>query len=720
MARYRIGIDVGGTFTDFVLVDMAETLLRYHKEPSVPEDPSAAVERGMRALVEAFGVALGDVELVVHGTTIGLNAIIQRRGARMALVVSRGNRDVLELARLRLPSSYDFTAPREIPLVPRDRVFEVGARMRSDGSVDEAPGAAELEALAARLRIADVEAVAVMLLNAYRDGSLERTVSEALRAALPGVQVSESSTIWPEVREYERCLVAALNAFIQPLMSGYLERLEARVAGQEVAAPIYITANNGGTLSVATARERPIETVLSGPASGVVASTRVGAVAGQAQLVTFDMGGTSTDISLCQAGVPEFTASTEVGDFPLMMPVVNVSAIGAGGGSILWVDAQGLLKVGPVSVGADPGPVCYGRGGTVPAITDCYLVLGIIDAARFLDGRMVLDVEAAEAALRGIADRLGFAGKERAREVAAAALRVASAKMAAEITKLLAQAGVDPRRYSLLAYGGAGPTHANLLVREAGIRSVLIPTAPGTFCALGAVLADVRRDYVRTAQHLVGSAGVLDPAADGWPAIAALLAELEREAAAWVSREGTLVGAHDFVVSFNLRYPSQAYELTVIVPPEQRDGMNGETVARLFHEEHHRRYGFSDSATAVQTTTIRLGVIGRVAPVDLPAAAPGSAEPTGRRSVWHDGRSIRADVYARAGVGVGAVVRGPAIIEQADTTTFLLPGWEARADRLGTLHLTETETGTETGTGTAARSAAAGSGSESETEVAAT
>ena len=691
MARYRIGIDVGGTFTDFVLVDMAEPLLRFHKEPSVPEDPSVAVERGLRALVANFGVPLGDVELVVHGTTIGLNAIIQRRGARMALVVSKGNRDVLEIARLRLPSSYDFTAPRETPLVPRDRVFEVGARMRSDGSVDETPGEAEIEALVARLRDAGVDAVAVMLLNAYRDGSLERAVSEALRAALPGVQVSESSTIWPEVREYERCLVAALNAYIQPLMTGYLERLEARIAGQGVTAPIYITANNGGTLSVGTARARPIETVLSGPASGVVASTRVGSVSGRAQLITFDMGGTSTDISLCQAGVPEFTASTEVGDFPLMMPVVNVSAIGAGGGSILWVDAQGLLKVGPVSVGADPGPVCYGQGGTVPAVTDCYLVLGIIDAARFLDGRMALDIEAAEAALRAVADKLGLSGPDRAREVAAAALRVASARMAAEITKLLAQAGVDPRRYSLLAYGGAGPTHANLLVREAGIRSVLIPTAPGTFCALGAVLADVRRDYVRTAQHLIGSSRAIDPAPDGWRVIAAILEELEREAAAWVSREGSLVGMHDFVVSFNLRYPSQAYELTVIVPPDLEGELDGGTVARLFHEEHHRRYGFSNPATPVQTTTIRLAVIGRMAPVDLPAAEPGHAEPTGRRNVWHDGQGVAVEVYARARIGSGAVVHGPAIIEQADTTTFLLPGWQARADRLGTLLLTEAD-----------------------------
>jgi N-methylhydantoinase A len=608
----------------------------------------------------------------------------------MALVVSKGNRDNLEIARMRLPSSYDFTVPREKPLVPRHRVFEINARMRSDGTVVTEPTAEEMAELANALRESDVEAVAVTLLNSYRDGSLEQRISATLRASLPNVLVSESSSIWPEIREYERCLVAALNAYIQPLTTSYIGRLESRLQGLGVGAPIYITANNGGTLSLDTARDRPIDTVLSGPAAGVVASTKVGAVAEQPQLITFDMGGTSADISLCQAGVPEFTSSTQVGDFPLMMPVVNVSAIGAGGGSILWVDAQGLLKIGPISVGADPGPVCYGRGGEVPAITDCYLALGIIDANRFLDGRMTLDTPAALAALNGIADKLGYTGPDRAMEVAEAALRVASAKMATEITKILAQAGVDPRHYALLAYGGAGPTHANLLIQEAGIRSALIPTAPGTFCALGAVLADVRRDYVRTSRHLIGSAQVLENATDGWPAVAATLAELEQEARDWVSREGSLVGTHDFVVSFNLRYPAQAYELDVIVPTDRREKLSGATLAQLFHTEHERRYGYCELDSPVQTTTIRLGVIGRVAPVTLPeASAADTPGPASRREVWHGGRRISVDILARADIGAGATVRGPAIIEQPDTTTFLLPGWQARADTLGTLRITQ-------------------------------
>jgi len=685
--RYRIGIDVGGTFTDFVVADMATGRFLFYKQPSVPNDPSASVERGIAALTADQGMDPADVELVVHGTTIGLNAIIQRRGARLAMVVSPGNRDVLEIARLRLPSSYDFTEPREVPLVPRRLMFEVPARMRADGSIEQAPTAEELAGLAARIAAAKVDAVAVMLLNAYRDASLERQVADALRAALPGLLVTESAVLWPEVREYERSLIAGLNAYIHPLMGAYLDRLRQRVAGLGVRGPIYITANNGGTLSLDTARERPIDTVLSGPASGVVAACRIGEAAGFAQLVTIDMGGTSADISIVQAGVPEFTTATFVGDFPLIMPVVNVGAIGAGGGSVLWVDAQGVLKVGPRSAGADPGPVCYGRGGVEPTITDCYVALRIVDPDRFLGGRMRLDAAAALHALEGIADRLGIVGADRALAAAEAALHVASAKMATELTKLMATAGVDPRRFGLVAFGGAGPTHANLLAEEAGLATVLVPSAPGTFCALGAILADVRRDYVRTARRLVGVPQ--GQGAEEWPAVAALLAELEAEASSWIGQEGALVGAHDFVVTMRVRYPNQAYELEVIVPEPVRATLDGKKLAALFHAEHARLYGFAEPASPVQVTTVRLGVIGRVPPVALPGCAAATPHPIATRRVRLHGTEMDALVYARADIGAGAIIHGPAIVEQHDTTVLLLPGWWGKADRLGTLHLTQ-------------------------------
>jgi N-methylhydantoinase A len=678
--RFRIGIDVGGTFTDFILADMASGRLVLHKEPSVPDDPSLAVERGAAALMAAEGLSGDAVELVVHGTTIGLNAIIQRRGARLGLVVSRGNRDVLEIARLRLPSSYDVTEPREAPLVPRDLVFEIGARMASDGRVIEPVDAAEVAAVAARLAARGVDAVAVMLLNSYRDPSLETEVAGILRRALPGVLVSESGVVWPEVREYERCLVAGLNAYIHPLMTRYFERLAARVATKGIAAPIYITANNGGTLGLATARERPIDTVLSGPASGVVASARVGAAVGRTKLLTFDMGGTSADIAIVRAGAPEFTVSTFVGDFPLMMPVVNVGAIGAGGGSIVWVDAQGLLKVGPLSAGADPGPAAYGRGGTEPTVTDCYLATGCLDPERFLGGRMRLDLDAALEALDGVARRLGLSGPV---EAAEAALRVASAKMATELVKLLATAGADPREFALVAYGGAGPTHAVLLAEEARLDAVLVPTTPGAFCALGAVMADVRRDYVRTARNLIGGQ---DPsAAAGWAAVDGAVAGLRAEALDWIAREGALVGAHRLAVSANMRYPGQAYELEIPAPAE---AAGPEPWCAAFHAEHHRLYGFSQPESPVQVTTVRLGVIGKVPPVTLPAASAERPVARATRAFWRKGRRHDAAVYDRAGFGAGAGVSGPAIVEQADTTTLIPAGWRADTDAVGTLHLT--------------------------------
>jgi N-methylhydantoinase A len=657
--------------------------LTFHKEASVPSDPSASVARGLAHLIETGVIAPERVELIVHGTTIGLNAIIQRRGARMAMVVSEGTRDVLEIARLRLPSSYDVTVPRERPLVPRRLMFEVAARIRADGTIERRPAEAELEALAARIRAAKVQAVAVMLLNAYRHPALEAEVAQALAARLPGIGVTASAAIWPEVREYERALVAGLNASIQPLMTSYFDRLQARAACLGIGAPIYITANNGGTLSLSTARARPIDTVLSGPASGVVAATRIGAAAGMEKLVTVDMGGTSADISIVRAGVPEFTTSTFVGDFPLMMPVVNVAAIGAGGGSVLWVDAQGLLKVGPHSAGADPGPACYGRGGTEATVTDCYVALGVIAPERFLGGRMALDRDAAVAAL----GRLGACLDMDAPAVAEAALRVASAKMATELTRLMAVAGVDPRHHALVAFGGAGPTHAGLLAEAAGLDRVLVPLAPGTFCALGAILADVRRDFVRTVRRMVASA---DPAPDdGWPAIAAAIAELQAEALAWIADEGELVGAHDLIVTMRVRYPDQADELEVIVPESARPTLNGPALAALFHAQHATMYGFADARSPVQVTAVRLGILGRVPPVRLPHSAPAAdAAPRGTRTLRLNGGDITANLYARADLGHGARLSGPAIIEQADTTVLVPPGWQVAADAIGTLHLT--------------------------------
>jgi len=625
-------------------------------------------------LIERTDIAPEDIELVVHGTTLALNAIIQMKGARVALVVSHGNRDVMEIARARMPNSYDFTAGREAPLIPRESVFEVRARGLSDGSVMTRPEASEIEIVAAAIMEGGHDAVAVMLLNSYRDPRLEREVADALAKALPELPVTASSDIWPEMREYERALVTCMNSYVHPLMHRYFDRLSARLTNIGITAPVYITANNAGSVSLATARERPVDTILSGPASGVLAATRT--APDYESLITFDMGGTSTDISITRNNTLEFTNSTLIGEYPLMLPVVNVSAIGAGGGSIVWADAQGLLKVGPESAGADPGPVCYGKGGARPTITDCYLTLGYLDPERFNDGRLTLDTVAAADTLTRVGEA---AGQVDAIATASAALRVATARMATELRKLMAQKGLDPRGFVLAAFGGAGPTHANMLAEEARLEGVLVPRLPGTFCALGAILADVRRDYVRQARLTTDRSGA------HWAEVTALLRDMEAEALAWVADEGARIGTHDLRLTCDMRYPGQAFELSIDVPGYDRAALRPETVIDLFNAEHQRLYGFVEEGSPVQLTTLRVSVVGNVAQIGLPELSTGDApQPRARRRV-HLKEWCEAPVYDRDIFGRGASIDGPAIVEQPDTTVLILPGWRAVVDLLGNL-----------------------------------
>lgn len=675
----RIGIDVGGTFTDFVLVNAATGETIFFKEPSEHSDPSAAVERGIVKVIEKAGVGNADIELVIHGTTIGLNAIIQRRGARIALVVPRGFRDILEIARSRMPNSYDMNAQKEEVLVPRDLVFEVNARIAADGTLLSQPDAAELDALAARLKASGVAAVAVTLLHAYLYQGPERRLVEELSARLPGVLISASAEIWPEIREYERTLVTLLNSYVHPLMAGYFGLLQQRLAGLGLTMPVYITASNGGTLSIDTARDRPIDTILSGPASGVVAAQAIAGQTGIDRIITFDMGGTSSDIAVTREGNPEYTTRTHVGNFPLVLPVVDISAIGAGGGSIVWVDEHRVLKVGPGSAGADPGPVCYGRGGTAPCITDCYVAIGLIDPDRFLDGRMKLDRQAALDALAGLGARIGIDGPDAGLRTAEAALRVATAVMGTELRKSLAQRGEDPRAFALMSFGGAGPTHANMLAAEVGLGTIIVPGAPGTFCAMGATLADIKRDYLRSLRHRVAdmeaTARLLD----------ATMGELMERGSTWIAGEGSNLGDPLFTITADLHYEGEAFDINVAVPVDA-GRVQVAALCEAFHRQHERQYGFRDLDSPIEIVTLRLRVTANLPRVPMAAAVGGPpASAHERRAVWHDGASMEVDVYHRPGLAPGQRIAGPVILEQEDTTTWILPGWNVTVADDGTL-----------------------------------
>ncbi len=675
----RIGIDVGGTFTDFVLAD-ASGRLAFHKEPSTPDDPARALIEGLSALLDRTGLGPDDVSVLMHGTTIGLNAIIQRKGARIGLVVSSGYRDILEIARCRMPSSFDLHAEKEVPLVPRARIVELNARFSARNGAHTLPDEGELAACGQKLAALGVDAAALVLINGYVAPDEEADIARRLSTAAGGLPVTSAAAIWPEIREYERTLVACLNAYIQPLIERYFERLRTGLTQRGVTAPIVVTASNGGSLSAASAIARPVETILSGPASGVMAAVRLAEATGAGSIITFDMGGTSSDIAIASGGMPELSMRTDIGGLPLVLPVVDVSAIGAGGGSIVWVDPHAILKVGPQSAGARPGPVAYGLGGSEPAVTDCYLALGYIDPDGFLGGRMKLDGDAAQSALAGIGAKIGLEGEGRdlAARAAEGALAVTTTGMASALFKTLAERGLDPRGFALVPFGGAGPTHACLLAEEVGIPHVIVPPAAGTFCAMGAAGADLRRDFARSLRRPLS--------AENAALLAGTFAALAAEGEAWLAAEGGAHGETRLERSLDMRYAGQAYELRVRLDTATLDTI---AVAEAFHREHERIYGFRDPAAAIEIGTVRLAAVG-VTP-ELPTAkltAVNAATPSpASRAIFYRGAWVEAAVHARADLAPGRTLSGPAIVGQDDTTVVILPGWSGRVDAAGNLHL---------------------------------
>ena len=448
-------------------------------------------------------------------------------------------------------------------------------------------------------------------------------------------------------------------------------------------APVHITSSNGGTVGIATAGQRPIETLLSGPASGVAAAARVAAEAKVQCVVTLDMGGTSADIAICRDRAPEITTETRIGHEPLILPVVDVWSIGAGGGSVVWTDPQGALKVGPNSAGAEPGPVCYAMGGAEPTVTDCYVALGYIDPAQFLGGRKQLDRDAAWSALAKLGGDLGFSGDDAPARAAAAALRVATARMATEIAKGVAQRGLDIADFALMPFGGAGPTHANLLAEESGLDTIMVPPSPGTFCALGAIMAPVRRDFVQSSRRTLG----VD--ADAADRLRQVIADLERAASDWVASESTVVADAGFHVSVDMQYPRTASELRIDLPERVVRGGDAAAFAELFHRAHERLYGFRDDNSPVDVTTLRLTVRGAATAVTLPMLERSVEAPIERttRRVFHADAWHQAGVYRRADLRQGHRLAGPAVIEQEDSTILLLPGWQGTVDGIGGLHI---------------------------------
>ncbi len=677
----RVAIDIGGTFTDATLIDEETGAVSIAKVLTTPSDPSegfmAAVER---ALAEG-NVEAGQVNFVVHATTVATNAIIEGTIARSGFVTTDGFRDLLEIARQVRPSLYDTQFEKAPPLVPRDRAVVVKERLGPAGEVLLDLDDDSVRAAAAILRREEVESVAVCLLHSYVNPAHELRVGAILAEELPGIPISLSAEVAPEFREYLRASTTVINAVIRPVVERYLQRIEGRLAAAGVRAKLLVMQSSGGVFGSDAAARKPVFMVESGPAAGVIASAYLGETLGKPDILSFDMGGTTAKVGLIQNGRPSVTKDYNVGGhagagiggmslsgYPVRTPVVDLVEIGAGGGSIAWVDSGGLLRVGPRSAGADPGPVCYRHGGVEPTVTDANVVLGRLNPGYFLGGEMSLDVDGARAAIE---ERCAKPLRLSVTEAAYGIVEIANAAMVNALHLISVQRGYDPRDFVLVGFGGAGPVHANAIARDAEMPTLLIPRSPGIFSATGLLTTDLKRDAAIT---IMRGLDEVDPS-DVESAFAGLEASGREE----LEQEGLSDDRVEFVRQLDMRYVGQSYELTIPA---------GDRLLERFHAEHERTYGFAAPAESVELVSLRLSSVGRIAKPPARQLDTGPTPgPKERRQVYFaesDGY-VDCPIYDRYALPAGATLTGPAVVEEFDSTTVVHPGFSVSVDETGNL-----------------------------------
>ena len=679
--RYRLGVDVGGTFTDLVLYDVETNEIEVTKTPSTPANQAEGVTTGIGMLVDRLGVPASEIGFFIHGTTVATNTLLERKGASTALIVTAGFRDVLQIGRQDRPDLYDWRIPRTAPLVPRHLRFEVKERVLYTGEVHTPLDLGDVDAVVERLKETGVEAVAVCLLHSYANPEHEVTVGRALREALPGVVVSLSHEILPEFKEFERMSTTVINSYVSPVIGTYVTNLKRGIVDAGINSDLYIMQSNGGTMRAASAVERPVHTILSGPAAGVIGSVAIAAHAGQQNSISVDMGGTSFDVTLSYQGEVRQTRESEIERLPIKVPMVDIHTLGAGGGSIAWIDPGGALRVGPQSAGADPGPACYGRGGIEATVTDANLVLGRLNPKRFLGGRMELDVGRARTAIaEGVAEPLGLGVEECAEGI----VRVVNASMIKGIRVVSVAKGYDPRDFCLVAFGGAGPVHSAELAEEMDIPRVLVPVAPGVTSALGLLMTDLRHDFVRTV--LLSGDGLTDEE------LGARFAEMEDEALERMRQEGVAAGDVTLVRLSDIRYAGQGYELEVPVPSGTLNEAEMEGLSERFHEAHRQMYGYATRDRPLEVVNLRVTALTTLprpslVPVELNGRKDPDAAREPDRNVYFRGRSVPTPIYHRILLRPGDVVNGPAIIEQEDSTTVVWEGQTSTVDAYSNLLL---------------------------------
>ena len=677
----RIGVDIGGTFTDLVTVDSRTGELSMSKSFTTPADRTDGV---LEVLAEG-GVALGDVSQFVHGTTTATNAVVERKGGRVGLISTAGFRDTLEIKRINRERHYDLQWASPVPLVPRRLRFEATERVDYRGRVVTPLDTEALAATVAEMRAAAVESIAVCFLFSFMNPVHERQARDVIGQVWPEVPVSISSEILPEIREYERSSTVVIDAYVKPVMGAYFDNLERRLASGGMECGVTVISSGGGIVPVAEAKATPVRTLQSGPAGGVIGAAHLGRQSGHPNLLAIDVGGTSFEVSLIEGGVPSRTTEGFIEwGIPFKIPLVDVKSIGAGGGSIARIDPGGLIQVGPDSAGSEPGPVCYDKGGSLPTLTDAYVTIGLIDPAYFLGGRVRLDAGAAREAIR---DQIAEVAGMTVTEAALGIVRVAEASMVGAMRIVSTQRGYDPRDYAMIAYGGAGPVSAVELARELGVGTVLVPRFPGAFCAFGGLCADIRFDFVRSYLRRMEE---LDLAT-----LTTLSEELVAEGGSAMERIGvTSVPIMQFTA--DVRYSGQNFEVNVSFPPGPVTEATIDQVVDSFHAEHLRLFGHHKEDEALEFVSLRLAVIATTEkPEFTPPRPQGSSEAKGRRRLFSSsGQIVEAPVFDRIALDVGWARPGALIIEEPDSTVVVRGANDSTAiDDLGNIVVNVAESG---------------------------
>jgi N-methylhydantoinase A len=675
VTRYRVSIDIGGTFTDLVVHDEEEQRSFTGKVLSTPDDPARGVITGLTDLIEDPG----EISFLVHGTTVGVNAFLERRGTRVLLVTTEGFRDVYAIARGDRKKLFALQYRKPEPLIPLQDIHTVRERMLHDGTVDEPLREEDFDPIVQTIEEEGISSVAVCFLHSYVNPEHEVRAREILKKRVPELSVSLSHEVAREWREYERTSSAVLNAYIAPTVERYLESLEGQLEERGVETRLHVMQSNGGVMTASAARELPIQTLLSGPVGGTIGGGALSEVLDRPNLLCVDMGGTSFDASLIVEGQPSVSTEIELEGLPVLMSLVDIHTVGAGGGSLAYLEA-GALRVGPKSAGADPGPACYGRGGTQPTVTDANLLLGRMDPEYFLGGNMDLDKGAAEEAIRGVAEKLDLAPEELAEGI----LAIINAKMAEAMRTITVEQGIDPREYSLVAFGGAGPMHAVALAQELEIEEVIVPPAPGTFSAFGMLQTDIRHDLTQTFYEAMDSSLSEE--------LESIYVKLEDEAREVLEDEGVPGSRMELLRTADMRYVGQEYFVNVELPQNGRltEDALGELNDR-FHVAYETRYGHSTPGAPVEFVNLRVAALGELER-DVAGFKPpsgGDVPPHDTREVLFEEERIPTKIFRRDRLPAGAQVAGSLVIEEDTATTVVPPGWGARVDELGNVIITQ-------------------------------